>query len=560
MSTTGCAYFKNTQSELEQAAAALEAGDEAKAEKIYRDTMRAHGKHSEEARALLINMLINRAGRLLEKGKPEEAMGHYREALSLDETRDESRIAYARALMKLERYTEAIDALMAGKGCRGCKTMVSVIYLERGQAGVRDGEYADALTDFDMALSMNRDPLTVLQKVDVYTKGGYGTALEAVGYLDQALRIMPPDQVSAQQVWWEQRTALIYQAALNHEDPAISAALAFEDPRRGVDPTQSKVDRLQLAMYAASLQIYAQDFDQGIARGLATYAEAETGVPEDARTALREVLMGLFMQRVALHLAADEEAAARKALAQALELDPENRILNFQNVLVTAARNTGSARTMIDKWSSDPEYTRMRALIELAYVRKMSDIGQFTAAKTGLDRAEKLAPDLLDVKLMHAEWETTVRFDGLKKTWAEQFREIDTFSYPGGRINYYGRALAYVNEVEAAYDENAQRDYLRMPGFGKRLAAFKKSLEFYPYAVQMAGPDYATKGTLLLVREEDGEVEVKIAGPKQEHVVKVPGKGSVEVDLGMPGFAVVGAPAGKKAVFAEPGVKIVIAI
>lgn len=120
---SGCGYFKNSKSAIEEAEEALEQGDEARAERVYRDAMRSKGKDSEEARALLINLLINRGGRLLEAGKPEDAMGHYREALALDQRRNESRIAYARALMKVERFTEAIDVLMEGKDCRGCKTM-----------------------------------------------------------------------------------------------------------------------------------------------------------------------------------------------------------------------------------------------------------------------------------------------------------------------------------------------------------------------------------------------------------------------------------------------------
>ena len=89
-----------------------EISDERKAEGLYRDAMRSKGNESEEARALLINLLINRGGKLIESGKSDDAMEHYREALYLDPSRDESRIAYARALMKAERFTEAIDVLM----------------------------------------------------------------------------------------------------------------------------------------------------------------------------------------------------------------------------------------------------------------------------------------------------------------------------------------------------------------------------------------------------------------------------------------------------------------
>lgn len=555
-SAGGCGYFKNSKSAIEEAEEALEQGDEKRAETLYRDAMRSKGKDAEEARALLINMLINRGGRLLDGGKPEDAMGHYREALALDQRRNESRIAYARALMKVERFTEAIDVLMEGKECRGCKTMISVIYLARGQAGVRDGEYADALTDFDLALGMNRDPMTVLQKVDVYTQGKYGTGLEAVSYLDHALRLMPPDQVGAQQLWWEKRSAVVYAAALAHEDEAISAALAFPDPRRNVSDDQRVLDRLSMAMYAASLQIYANDFELGIARGLRAYDEANGAIDEAPLAALRETLMGLFMQRVSLHLAANEVPEARKALAQALELDPENRVLNLQNVLAMAERHIGSARQMLEKWADDPEYARMRALIDLANARKMMGIGQFTAALAALERAEKFAPELIDTRLVRAQLEAQTRFEGLKKVWFERFNELGKYSYPRGRINNYGRALAYLRDVQSKYDDAAARDYLRMPGFGQQLAQLEKSItEFYPYDAQLLPADKAGQAMLLLVREESGEIELKIVGPTQDQVVKLAGPGQQDVLLTGPGLAVVD---GNMPVFAEPGVKVIV--
>ena len=561
VATSGCGYFKNSKSPIEEAEAALEAGDEAGAEKIYRDAMRSKGKDSEEARALLINLLINRGGRLLAAGESEDAMAYYRDALSLDTRRNESRIAYARALMKVERFTEAIDVLMDGNECPGCKSMISVIYLARGQAGVRDGLYADALTDFDLALALDHDPMTALAKVDVYTVGKYGTGMEAVAYLDSALRLMPADQVGAQQLWWDKRTQLVYAAALAHEEDAISASLAFPDPRRNVSEEQRILDRLNMAMYAASLQIYASDFDQGIARGMRTYGEADGAIEGPPLTALRETLMGLFMQRVSLHLAANELSAARKALTQALELDPENRVLSFQKVLATAEKNGGNARKLLEEWVGDSEYDRMRTLIELANAHRMMGIGQFTAAATALERAEKIMPDLLDTKLVRAELEVETRFDGLKKVWAERFREIGAFSYPKGRINNYGRALANLRDIRSKYDDAASRDYLRTPGFELRLAALEKSIEaFYPYDAQLAPPDKATQATLLLLREEEGEIEVKILGPTADQVVKVAGPGKLEVPLAVPGMAVVDAPGGYRPVFAEPGVKIVVKI
>src|SRR5690606_38367987 len=130
-------------------------------------------------------------------------------------------------------------------------------------------------------------------------------------------------------------------------------------------------------------------------------------------------LMGLFMQRVATHFADDDDAAARTALAQALALDPDNRTLKLQDIIATAARNTGTARQLLAEFESDPEYNRLRALVECVYARKMMGIGQFTAARSAVEKAERYDPNLLDTHLVRAELEAETRFDGLKKVWAE---------------------------------------------------------------------------------------------------------------------------------------------
>lgn len=554
---SGCAYLRNSQTRIEQAQEAMQAGDEPRAESLYRDAMRdKKSKDSEEARALLINLLINRAGRLMSQGKPDDAMTHYREALFLDPNRDESRIAYARALMKVERFTEAIDVLMENKKCRGCKSLIAVIYVERGNTGVRDGDYADALADYDMALSMVADPLIVLAKVDVYTLGKHGTAAEAVEWLDRALRILPIEQYGAQQVWWDKRSAVLYAAALNGEHGSLDSALALEDPRRNVDPARRTLDRLQLHMYVASLQIYVKAYELGTDRGLRTYAEAQGAVSEAELAALRETLMGLFGQRIATHLADDDDAAARTALAQALELDPNHRILRLQNIIAVAARNSGTARQLLAGFESDSEYNRMRALIETLYARKMMGIGQLTAARGAVEKAERFDSNLLETHLARAELEVETRFEGLKKIWAESFREIGTFSYPGGRINNYGRALAEIRFIQAKLDDAAAADPLRAPAFQTRVEQLEGKIKaFYPYDAGLGEPG---KAVLVLVREESGEIEIRVQGPSGEQLVKVAGASQLEIPLA-PGLVVVHS-GGRKALFAEPGVKIFVKV
>jgi Tfp pilus assembly protein PilF len=312
-------------------------------------------------------------------------------------------------------------------------------------------------------------------------------------------------------------------------------------------------------MYVASLQIYVKAYQLGTERGLRACAEAKAAVPEAALVELRDTLMGLFMQRVAAHFADDDDAAARAALAEALALDPSNSYLQMQNIIATAARNTGNARQMLAEFEADPQYNRLRALVEGVYARKMIGIGQFSAARSAVEKAERYDPNLLETHLVRAEIEVETRFDGLKKSWAESFREIASFSYPGGRINNYGRALAELRFIQSKYDDAAARDYLRAPAFQTRVEQLEAKLEaFYPYDAQLAeAPD---KTGLLLTREESGELEIKVQTHAGEQVVKVPGESQIELPLGAAGLVIVHGPSGRKALFAEPGVKIVVKV
>ena len=90
--------------------------------------------------------------------------------------------------------------------------------------------------------------------------------------------------------------------------------------------------------------------------------------------------------------------------------------------------------------------------------------------------------------------------------------------------------------------------------------ALEKTItDFYPYDAQLAPADKADKALLLLRREEDGDYVVKIEGPTKAHEVTLKGKSEAEVELGSPGLAVVETPSGRVAVFAEPGVAVIVA-
>ncbi|NVB39925.1 tetratricopeptide repeat protein [Pseudenhygromyxa sp. WMMC2535] len=555
----GCAYFTDAKTKMEEAALAEDAGDEARAEELYREVMRSKkGTDAEDARRALVSLLLGRASKMMESD-PDTALPIYREALSLSPNLDEPRIAYARALMKVERYTEAIDVLMENKDCRGCKSLVAVIYIERGHAGIRNGDYADALSDYDQALAMQRDPLTVLAKLEAYIQGSYGEAADAVAFLDQALRLMPIDQIGVQQVWWDKRQEVLYHAATRGEHGALNSILALQDPRARVDEHQKLIDLLNLRMYAASLQIYMRAYDEGTQRGLATFADAEKQLSGAELESLRQTLLGLFMQRVAAHIAAGETREAIEFAKQALVLEDTNQTLNLQLIIATSMRNSGDARKMLADWESHPAYGRIRAVVETAYAAKMIEVGQFAAARKAIERAERAAPDLLETALARAELEAEVRLEGLRKVWVETFRADDPFSYPKARINAYGRSLAALRLAQSLYTDAAARDYLRGPQVATRMAALEQRIKaFYPYEAEWIGGEDCY---VVVTREEGSGTKIKVTGPKKVHEAEVPDDGEAEVKLEASGLAIVETEAGtRKLLFAEPGVKIIVAL
>jgi len=311
-------------------------------------------------------------------------------------------------------------------------------------------------------------------------------------------------------------------------------------------------------MYAALLQIYQQQFDVGTQRGLATWQQAQaanlSGAPLEL---LRVILLALFAQRVAVHLANGEEAQAREVIGMGRAIDADDRVLALQDIIVTAMRNTGNARKMLEAWKDDEAYTRMRALVETVYAQKMMGIGQFTAAAGAVEKAAKIDPNLLETRLSRAEILAETRLTDLRKTWAENFREIATYSYPGGRINFYGQALAELRAVQAMFDENAQRDFLRGPSVGKRIAALEQRITgFYPFAVEARSDG---KAALILTRTDSSAVKVAVQGPIKAHEVDVPENGRAELVLEGPGYVVVTAPGGgRKGLFAEVGVSVIV--
>ncbi|NJK31659.1 MAG: hypothetical protein HC927_04155 [Deltaproteobacteria bacterium] len=232
-------------------------------------------------------------------------------------------------------------------------------------------------------------------------------------------------------------------------------------------------------------------------------------------------------------------------------------MLNLQQIILTSMRNSGDARKALEEWSTDPAYARIRALIETTYAQKMMGIGQFTAARSAVEKAERFDPNLIETHLVRAELQAETRLEDLRKVWAEDFRALATYSYPGGRINYYGQALAELRVAQGLLTDEAARDPLRGPQVASRMSALEQRIKaFYPFEVEKLSED---KSILVLTRLESSAAEVEVKGPRQTHKVAIPENGKAELVLEGPGYVVINTPSGdKKALFAEPFVKITV--
>jgi tetratricopeptide (TPR) repeat protein len=544
LQAVGCSNL----SALERGRDAAAAGDDVLAEKLFREAM-GSGKDAEEARHHLETLLMERAEELTSED-PSHARDVYRAILDFHPESVQARLGLGRLLMRSKDYEEALLVLDEGDDQAGCRSLTSVVYEKRANDRIEAGDLKGAEKDLDQALALRDDPRLILAKVRIYTVGGGGSAEAAIKALRQAHRKLDLSSTAQVAEYANARRDLALAAARQSDLAGIEGTLALPISRPDLGERDQLLVEYDLRLAVAAQQIAIDAYDEGMRRGAEVLAEAQGTGDEAAVAHVKGGFVDLFAQHAAFQIA-DGNRKAISTIRAGLNIDPHHQVLQLQQVIATAMRSTKRASRLLEDLPEDePGRNRLQALLLTVRVHKLIEIGQLTAARAVLDRAENTAADLLEVRLASAELLSKTRFRGLTRSAAEEFRRIGAFRYPGGRINHYGEALAELDWIRRYYDEKAQKHPLRGPEFASRLEALEKEIRaFYPYDVKYAG-DASAVLTLRRAGGDPIEVEIALARNPQQKLA-IPGSGDASVAFDEQGFVHLSAPDLELGLFVE---------
>jgi tetratricopeptide (TPR) repeat protein len=538
----------STLSALDRGRDAAAAGDDVLAEKLFREAM-GSGEDAAEARHHLETLLMARAKALTSEDSAE-ARDVYRAILEFHPESVQARLGLGRVLMRSKDYEEALLVLDEGGGQAGCKSLASVVYERRAHDRIDAGDFKAAAQDLERALALRDDPRLILAKVRIYTVGGGGSAKAAVKWLRQAHARLDLSITAHVAEYATARRDLALAAARNGDLEGVEWTLALPLSRPDLDERGQLLAEYDLRLAVASQQIAIGARDEAMRRGAEAFAEAHATGDEDVLTHVKSGFLGLFAQQAAFQIA-EGNRRALKTIDAGLRIDPDHQVLGLQRVIAAAMRSSRRANALLSDLPEDePGRDKLEALLLTVRANKLIDSGQLTAARAALDRAENLAADLLEVRLVSAELLAKTRFRGLTRSAAEEFRRIGAFRYPGGRINHYAEALAELDWIRRYYDEKEARHPLRGPEFARRLEALEKEIRaFYPYDVAY-NPD--ATAVLILRRAGIDSIEVEIALARNPHrTVAIPGSGDATVAFDEQGFVHLTGPELELGLFVE---------
>ncbi len=550
---TGC-VTPETAMQLGRDAAA--AKDYVAAETHF-ERARTSDKFRDEATTELAALYLTQATEVSKGENPEEAIPLYKESIRLNPDSDQARISLGRIYLRMGQYIDAIALLEESASCRGCRSLLSIVYFKSAEQNLADGNYAEASDDFDASVKLIKDPQVALTKVKLYTEGSYGTAKEAVDMLYRASRILDgrsPGQVA---VWVAAQKDIITKAAELGDVQGMDDAITAKDPR-DLGDGERWWNQVQLRLYAANQQLAHGDAVAAGGRAVKIWGEMG-GATEEQRAEVFPQVVSLLQRRVAFHLRGGDRKAAEEVLAQSKDIAPEDLILDQQRAIVAGMRYFDKAKEAVT--ALDPNEPGFKQAAATAYAEvgmgkiEEAEGPEITAARFALKRAQKVDPDVLEVRLLQAHINANVRVDNLTKFGAETFRDVSDWKYPGNSVRRYGMALAQITFIRAHYDEAAKASVLRGPKFDSRLEALESEIKsFYPFEVELTD---SPKAAVVFMNDRDEEIEVEYTIEQgRAKTVKVPPKGETKVEYKQTAYLRYEALGGGKSLFLEPGIAI----
>lgn len=542
LAATGCG------GSLTRAKEALSIGDETTAEKHLRKAVKSDSTRTEAG--VLLAKIVAKRGDELAADQPKVSEENYREALALDPNNEPARVGLAKLLLK-RGFTKEANELLAFPGCTACTRLVAMQVHSNADAAFAAGDIPGARTLYQQAFADSKDPLDALGIVRTYLAPGHQDLPQAVAALASAAPLIAGGQVEAEQQFQLLRTQLLEAAAAARDGEMIDGLFQIKTYVLQGEP------EFDLRFRVAQTQFRSGDSDAAIERITSMLATSGQYIDPTQREVMNAALVVMYGARAAQHLQAGDPVGAAKDIGAGLKIDPNNSRLKLQQVLAIAANRLELAFTEIDKVNDSKDKTEVQAILYALRVFEELDAGKMAKVYESLDKAQRLGPDVPEVLLARACVLAESRNEDVKKVSdLQDVRKLSGFTWPGGRINQYGGALAYLDRARRQVKEQGVLHPFRGPGFEARATALKdKIAAFYPYKVTWR----SGSGALLELSSEGGQKTAEYRGPRylKGSAVASPGF-PAEIEIKAPGIVYLDVDGKQIAIVIEANTYVVV--
>jgi tetratricopeptide (TPR) repeat protein len=500
------------------------------AEEWYLEAIAQGGAEAEIAKEELhdLNLLLAQD---LHKTKAKEAEKHYRNALELNEDSEGAREGLAKLLMSQYRFDEALAIAQDGakRGtCTGCRRLVAVMMIQRGDARYTQGDYAGAEADYAAGMAVIPDANVTLglarARIALQNLPGATEALAS------CVEVIGRDDMVQREQFLELRRAAVL-LALDANEVELADKLLDMAPI-GVSSTEQLGLAIEVSMRFSAMG----KPDEALSRMQALVAAADAGklaVNETRKEELRDTVADLLGARALQRLGEGDKLSADEDIAEALELRPNNSNVRLLKVLMIAGEGKiAEARTELKKVADEAKgKVEVRSILYAMDVETYLAAGRLKDAATSLDYAKRGGEELPEVHVAAAQILAKTPVTGPKKSELADLKKKGRVKYPGGSVVKAGEALS-----ELAWADNARKAApegwpFRGPGLDKRMSEVRESLAYYPYAVE-----FNKEATTIVVFENKGTADVKVTATAKWFNGKatVPAGGKAEIVVQRP--------------------------
>lgn len=515
VSAGGCASY------IDKARTARSGGDYKKAESLYKESMTKDKDEldRELAREELVAMMVDRAQNIA-KADPTKAEGIYRDAHELDPKDENAQDGLGRLLASLNRTDEAIMVLGGDGGgfqkCELCDRYLAVLLKKRARTYEDAKKHEAALADYRRAFQLLPDPSTAFAIARVHT--ATDNHAEAAKAIEEAVPLIKADDRQSQADFVKVREIAVMRATADGDMEIVDRYMGMFPPGSGGDPWYA------LQLRVARERWRMQDLDGVIARIEPLLGEAhQESLSQAIRAEMVDFLGKVEIQRGVGLLRDGKAAEADQSFARASELDPADETLKLLRALAFAGKgDLERARQIAAALPTSIEgHKEVEAILESLLVFDRLDVGDVSAAKEALARAQAAAPDQPEVHVAAAAILAISPVTGLKKKDIALLRKSGLANYSAG-VFRYAEALSEIAWAREQSKTLGDTYRFRGPGSSERADTLERQIrESFPFAVKF-NPEPTT---ILSLRTKGDTVEATVTGPGVDERVFVSNSG-----------------------------------